>query len=72
MTDDAVHLPDDTAALSNGSTMPLLGFDTWQVKGADAVRVSAGALQTGYRHLDTAAVYGNEGEVGRALSESGV
>lgn len=52
--------------------MPLLGFGTWQIKGDDAVRATAAALETGYRHLDTATVYGNEGEVGRALAESGV
>ena len=52
--------------------MPLLGFGTWQIKGDDAVRATAAALEAGYRHLDTATVYGNEGEVGRALAESGV
>src|SRR4051812_31362357 len=52
--------------------MPLLGFGTWQIKGADAVRATSAALEVGYRHLDTATVYGNEGEVGRALAESGV
>jgi diketogulonate reductase-like aldo/keto reductase len=52
--------------------MPLLGFGTWQIKGDDAVRATSVALEAGYRHLDTATVYGNEGEVGRALAESGV
>jgi diketogulonate reductase-like aldo/keto reductase len=52
--------------------MPLLGFGTWQIPGADAVRATAAALEAGYRHLDTATVYGNEGEVGRALADSGV
>src|ERR1700750_1535802 len=52
--------------------IPLLGCGTWQLKGQDAVRATSAALATGYRHLDTATVYGNEGEVGRALSESGV
>jgi 2,5-diketo-D-gluconate reductase A len=52
--------------------MPLLGFGTWQIKGADAVRATAVALEAGYRHLDTATVYGNEGEVGRGLADSGV
>ena len=52
--------------------MPLLGFGTWQVHGNagyDAVRV---ALEAGYRHIDTATMYGNEAEVGRALRDSGV
>jgi diketogulonate reductase-like aldo/keto reductase len=65
-------LPDDAIALDRGSQMPLLGFGTWQIKGSDAVRATAAALETGYRHLDTATVYGNEGQVGRALAESGV
>ena len=52
--------------------MPLLGFGTWQIKGEEAVTATAAALDAGYRHLDTATVYGNEGEVGRALGESGV
>ena len=52
--------------------MPLLGFGTWQIKGDDAVRATAAALDSGYRHLDTALVYGNEAEVGAALADSGV
>jgi diketogulonate reductase-like aldo/keto reductase len=52
--------------------MPLLGFGTWQIKGDDAVRATSDALEAGYRHLDTATVYSNEREVGRALAESGV
>jgi len=69
---DSIDLPDDTVTLTAGSEMPLLGFGTWQIKGDDAVRATAAALEAGYRHLDTATVYGNEGEVGRALAESGV
>ncbi|MBM7805694.1 diketogulonate reductase-like aldo/keto reductase [Geodermatophilus bullaregiensis] len=58
--------------LAGGGTMPLLGFGTWQMTGStcyDAVRT---ALDAGYRHLDTATVYRNEAEVGRALRDSGV
>jgi 2,5-diketo-D-gluconate reductase A len=72
MTDTAPRLPDDVVTLTHGSPMPLLGFGTWQIKGDAAVRATTTALETGYRHLDTALVYGNEGEVGRALAESGV
>ena len=72
MTDDTPHLPDQTLTLSGGAQIPLLGFGTWQIKGDDAVRATASALESGYRHLDTATVYGNEAEVGRALAESGV
>jgi len=68
----APHLPDDTAALPSGARMPLLGFGTWQIKGPEAVSATAAALEAGYRHLDTATVYGNEAEVGQALDESGV
>jgi hypothetical protein len=49
-------IPDDSAPLTNGSRMPLLGFGTWQIKGEDAVRATSVALETGYRHLDTATV----------------
>src|SRR3954447_14473513 len=72
MSPDAPRVPDDHATLRHGSRMPLLGFGTWQIKGDDAVRSTTVALEAGYRHLDTATVYGNEGEVGRALAESGV
>ncbi len=69
---DSIDLPDDTVTLTAGSAMPLLGFGTWQIKGDDAVRATSAALEAGYRHLDTATVYGNEGEVGRALTEAAV
>jgi diketogulonate reductase-like aldo/keto reductase len=72
MTDTAPSIPDDAVTLSQGARMPLLGFGTWQIKGGDAVRATAAALEAGYRHLDTATVYGNEKEVGRALADSGV
>jgi 2,5-diketo-D-gluconate reductase A len=65
------QVPDDSAALAHGS-MPLLGFGTWQVKGHEAAEATAAALEAGYRHLDTATVYGNEGEVGAGLERSGV
>jgi 2,5-diketo-D-gluconate reductase A len=65
------QVPTDVAVLSRGS-MPLLGFGTWQIKGQQASRATATALEAGYRHLDTATVYGNEGEVGRGLAQSGV
>jgi 2,5-diketo-D-gluconate reductase A len=69
---NSTNPPEDTVTLTAGSAMPLLGFGTWQIKGDDAVRATATALEAGYRHIDTATVYGNEGEVGRALAESGV
>jgi 2,5-diketo-D-gluconate reductase A len=69
---ESPQLPSETLDLHHGGRMPLLGFGTWQIKGADAVRATSAALDAGYRHLDTALVYGNEGQVGRALAESGV
>ncbi len=72
MTDHDLQLPDQTLTLTNGTSIPLLGFGTWQITGDDAVRATTAALEAGYRHLDTATVYGNEAEVGRALAESGV
>lgn len=56
--------------LLNGKTIPVIGFGTWQAPNgqitADAVKT---ALQTGYRHVDAAAVYGNETFVGKAIKE---
>ena len=68
----APHVPTDAVALPSGARMPLLGFGTWQIKGEDAVTATAAALEAGYRHLDTATVYGNEAEVGAALRDSGL
>ena len=60
-----VELPDDVR-------MPLLGVGTWQLSGGTARQVVAWALESGYRHVDTATGYGNEREVGAALRESGL
>lgn len=65
-------LPDNAVSLQSGARMPLLGFGTWQIEGQDAVQATTAALQAGYRHIDTATVYGNEAEVGRALRDSGI
>ena len=52
--------------------MPLLGFGTWTLRGELAVPAVRTALECGYRHVDTATMYRNESDVGRALRESGV
>jgi 2,5-diketo-D-gluconate reductase A len=52
--------------------MPLLGLGTWQMHGGECRRAVRYALEAGYRHLDTATMYRNEGDIGRALRESGV
>ncbi|MFT3837351.1 MAG: aldo/keto reductase [Myxococcaceae bacterium] len=62
-----------TRKLNDGNQMPLLGLGVWQVKkGDDTEKSVRWALELGYRHIDTAQVYGNEESVGRALRESGV
>ena len=65
-------IPTTTAALPNGGAMPLVGLGTWQLRGAQAVSAVQAALATGYRHLDTATIYGNEREIGQALRDSDV
>ena len=61
-----------SVALGPGVEMPLLGFGTWQIRGAGAYEAVRDALEAGYRHIDTATMYGNEAQVGRALADSGV
>jgi len=61
-----------TVSVGDGRAMPLLGFGTWQLPGEQAYEPVRVALETGYRHLDTATMYRNESEVGRALQDSGV
>ncbi len=61
-----------TVPLRSGSAMPLLGFGTWQLRGHRGYEAARYALATGYRHLDTATMYRNEAEVGRAVRDSGV
>ncbi|RDG35963.1 aldo/keto reductase [Streptomyces corynorhini] len=58
--------------LNNGVTIPQLGFGVFQVDDARTTDAVATALETGYRSIDTAAVYGNETGVGRALASSGI
>ncbi len=59
--------------LSNGYEIPCVGFGTWQTPdGETAVASVKKAIEAGYRHIDTAAVYGNEESVGKAIRESGV
>jgi 2,5-diketo-D-gluconate reductase B len=55
-----------------GTTVPKLGFGTWQLSGRECEVAVRDALEIGYRHIDTARVYRNETEVGRGLAASGV
>jgi 2,5-diketo-D-gluconate reductase A len=63
---------DKTVTLAGGVDLPLLGFGTWQLSGHHAYEATLAALHTGYRHIDTATMYGNEKEIGRAVRDSGV
>jgi len=58
--------------LNNGQSIPQFGFGVFQVKPADTAEAVSTALQAGYRHIDTAEGYGNEREVGEAISKSGL
>jgi 2,5-diketo-D-gluconate reductase A len=58
--------------LNNGVTLPALGFGVFQTPPAETVEAVETALRTGYRHIDTAAAYGNEREVGEGIRRSGV
>ena len=55
-----------------GISVPRLGFGTWRLNGAECTSAVRVALETGYRHFDTAQLYRNETEVGRALRDSGI
>jgi 2,5-diketo-D-gluconate reductase A len=61
-----------TVGLGNGAAMPMLGFGTWQLQGELAYEATRHALLIGYRHIDTATMYRNEEQVGRAIADSGV
>lgn len=52
---------------SNGAEIPAVGLGTWDARGEAVVRAVMAALDAGYRHIDTAAMYGNEAEVGEAI-----
>ncbi len=58
--------------LPQGVTIPVLGLGTWELTGGECRKVVEAALEMGYRHIDTAQVYENEEEVGRALASAGV
>ena len=58
--------------LNNGIEIPKLGLGTWLINGEKAKEVVKNALKLGYRHIDTAEAYGNEGEVGLGIKESGI
>ncbi|MCZ7480073.1 aldo/keto reductase [Rhizobium rhizogenes] len=57
---------------ANGASIPALGFGTFRIPGPDVLRIVPHALKAGFRHIDTAQIYGNEAEVGEAIAGSGV
>ncbi|GAO18689.1 uncharacterized protein UV8b_00055 [Ustilaginoidea virens] len=61
-----------TVALNTGDQMPAVGLGTWQSKPHEVQAAVEAALRAGYRHIDTAAAYGNEKEVGAGIRASGV
>lgn len=63
---------EEDVELGSAGRMPIVGFGTWQLRGDTAYRAVLAALQAGYRHIDTATMYGNEREVGRAIRDSGL
>ena len=61
-----------TVKLNDGNHIPQLGYGVWQVGNDEAVAAVSEALKAGYRHIDTAAIYGNEEGVGKAIKSSGI
>ena len=57
------------SAASSIASIPALGFGTWNLDKSNASEAVSVALQTGYRHLDCAAIYGNEKEVGNGIKD---
>ncbi|MFE0532145.1 aldo/keto reductase [Micromonospora parva] len=66
----AITIPD--ISLNDGTTIPQLGFGVFQIEPKDTVAAVSTALEIGYRHIDTAEMYGNEAEVGEAVRASGL
>ena len=63
----------DTYKLKNGVEIPVIGFGTWQTPSGEVASSSVkAAIDAGYRHIDTAAAYGNEADVGEGIRASGV
>jgi 2,5-diketo-D-gluconate reductase A len=61
-----------TIILNDGSVIPQLGFGVFQIQPADTAKAVGVALDVGYRHIDTAEMYGNEKQVGQAIRASGL
>ncbi|MGJ8666187.1 MAG: aldo/keto reductase [Patiriisocius sp.] len=58
--------------LNDGNKIPLIGFGTYKSKGSEGIESIKSAISSGYSLIDTAAIYGNEEEIGKAIKASGV
>ncbi|MFP5377436.1 MAG: aldo/keto reductase [Acidimicrobiia bacterium] len=68
----ATHPDQPTVTLAGGVELSMVGLGTWEMTGSPCYRAVRHALEVGYRHLDTATVYRNERDVGRAVRDSGL
>lgn len=57
---------------AGNAAIPAIGFGTYGMTAADIYRVIPGALGAGFRHIDTAQIYGNEGEIGECVADFGI
>jgi len=69
---DPSGAPSPTLTLNDGTSIPVVGLGVWQTPAEETERAVSAALHAGYRHIDTAAAYGNEAGVGRAVAASGI
>ena len=67
-----IDLSNRVFSLNSGQQMPIVQFGTYKMKGEECYQAVLSALQSGYRGIDTASVYDNEKEVGRAITDSGL
>ncbi|GGA61527.1 2,5-diketo-D-gluconic acid reductase [Pseudoclavibacter endophyticus] len=72
MTNTAKPTQVPTITLNDGTSIPQLGFGVFLVEPGETERIVTDALEAGYRHIDTAKIYGNEEGVGRAIAKSGI
>jgi 2,5-diketo-D-gluconate reductase A len=70
MSFDPKHMP--LIELNNGQKIPQLGLGVYQLPATEAAELVTAAIETGYRRIDTAALYNNEAEVGEGIRNSGV